>query len=138
MTDVEFVKATEKLEQYFDKEYTSNQRKIMFDFFKHWNVEKYNRSINYCIRNNKYLPKIVDLTNADTLTINTQSNKKIIFSKCNICNGEGFVRYFKKIKDGDRIIKYEYIALCTCENAKQQKQINKYNFPTLDELGLAK
>ena len=136
MTEAEFVKATTRLENYFDKEYKSEQQKIMYDFLREWSVEKYNKAINYCIRNCKYLPKIADLTNADTATVNIQSNVKLDFTKCNKCNGEGFTRYFKNIKDGTRIIKYEYIALCTCENAKKQRSANGYNFPTLTELGL--
>lgn len=136
MTEVEFVKATNRLEQYYDKEYTIDQRKIMFEMLKEMSIEKYNRAINYCIRNCKYMPKIADLTNADTNTVRVENNEKINFVKCNKCNGEGFVKYFKNVKDGNRTLKYEYVALCTCENAKKQKEINKYNLPTLAEVGL--
>ncbi len=136
MTEAEFVQATSKIEAYYGKDYTTEQSKIMFDMLKEMSIEKYRKAVNYCIRNCKYIPKIADLISADTSTINTQINNKIEFVKCEKCNGEGFIRYFKNIKDGDRVIKYEYIALCTCENAKKQREINKYNFPTLAQLGL--
>lgn len=136
MTDVEFVQATTRLENYFDKEYKSEQRKEMYNMLKEWTIEKYTRAVNFCIRNCKYLPKIADLTNADINTIRTQSGKTIDFVKCDKCNNEGFIKYFKQIRNGDKMIEYEYIALCTCENARKQKEINGYDLPTLEELGL--
>lgn len=136
MSNEEFIQATSRLEGYFDKEYKTEQLKEMFIVVKGWTIEKYTKAVNYCIRNNKYLPKIADLTSADTATVQTQSTKAIEYSKCKKCNGEGFIKYFKQKNDGNRILKYEYIALCTCENAKKQKEINKFNLPTLAEIGL--
>ena len=136
MTNEEFIQATSRLEGYFDKEYKTEQLKEMFIAVKGWTIEKYTKAVNYCIRNCKYLPKIADLTNADTATVQTQSTKTIEYTKCEKCNGEGFIKYFKKKIDGNRTLKYEYIALCTCENAKKQKEINKFNLPTLAEIGL--
>ena len=136
MTNEEFVQATSRLEGYFDKEYKTEQLKEMFAVVRGCTIEKYTKAVNYCIRNNKYLPKIADITNADTATVQTQSTKTIEYTKCEKCNGEGFIKYFKKKIDGNRTLKYEYIALCTCENAKKQREINKYNFPTLAEIGL--
>ena len=136
MTNAEFVQVTGRLENYFDKKYTTEQLKEMFYMLKEWSLEKYTKAVKYCIRNCKYLPKIVDLTNADISTVKTQSNKDIDFVKCNKCNGEGFIKYFKEKNDGNRVLKYEYIALCTCENAEKQRKINGYNLPTLAEIGL--
>ena len=136
MSNEEFIQATSRLEGYFDKEYKTEQLKEMFAVVRGWTIEKYTKAVNYCIRNCKYLPKIADLTNADTATVQTQSTKTIEYTKCEKCNGEGFIKYFKKKIDGNRTLKYEYIALCTCENAKKQKEINKFNLPTLAEIGL--
>lgn len=136
MTQSEFVEATSRLERYYDKEYSNEQLKIMYDFLKVWNKEKYIKAINYCLQNNKYLPKIADLTGANINIAKVKEDKRINFVKCNRCNGEGFIKYFREVKNGNNIIKYEYIALCTCENAKKQKEINKYNLPTLAEVGL--
>ena len=136
MTNEEFVQTTSRLEGYFDKEYKTEQLKEMFTVVKGWTIEKYTKAVNYCIRNNKYLPKIADLIGADTATIQTQSTKTIEYTKCKKCNGEGFIKYFKQKRDGNRILKYEYIALCTCENGRKQKEINKFNLPTLAEIGL--
>ena len=136
MTNTEFIQATSRLENYFDKEYKAEQQKEMFSMFREWSKERYIQAISYCIRNCKYLPKIVDLVNAEIGTGRIQETKKIDFVKCDKCNGGGFIKYFRKIKDGDRTIEYEYIALCTCENADKQRQINGYNLPTLAEIGL--
>lgn len=136
MSEIEFVQATGRLERYFDKEYLPEQIKEMFRFFKDWNKEKYIKAIDYCLRNSKFLPKIADLMNADIDTAQVKNKEKINFVKCNKCNGEGFIKYWKTVQDGGRKLKYEYIALCTCENAKRQREVNKYNFPTLAEVGL--
>lgn len=98
MTNTEFVQATGRLEKYFDKEYKSEQLKEMYNMLKQWSLEKYVKAVTYCIRNCKYLPKIADLTNADISTVKTQSNKDIDFVKCNKCNGEGFIKYFRTKK----------------------------------------
>lgn len=135
MTQSEFVEVTTRIENYFDKEYTSEQRKIMYDNLKDWNKDKYVRAANYCIRNSKYLPKIADLTNKDINATAVQNRPEIKFIKCDKCS-DGFVRYFKFIKNGTKTLKYEYMALCTCENGRMQKEINKYNLPTAAELGI--
>lgn len=136
MNNTEFIQATSRMERYYDKEYTTDQLKIMFDFLKGWNVEKYVKAINYCLRNCKYLPKLADLTSANTDTVQVSDKEKIDFVKCNKCNGEGFVKYWKTEPNGGKPIQYEYLALCTCENANKQRAINKYNLPTLAEVGL--
>ena len=136
MTEPEFVQATTRLENYFDKEYKPEQMKEMYNMLKEWSLSKYVKAVNHCIRNCKYLPKLADITNADNSMINIQSNKKIDFVKCDRCNGEGFIKYFKTKKDGNRVLKYEYMALCTCKNAEQQRQVNGYKLPTLAELNL--
>ena len=135
MTNAEFIQATSRLENYYDKEYTTEQLKIMFDMLKEWNIQKYIRAINYCIRNNKFLPKVADLTSAESDNNQVVEKPKIDFIKCNKCS-EGFVRYFKELQNGGKTIKYEYLALCTCENGHKQREINGYNFPSIAEIGL--
>lgn len=87
--------------------------------------------------NNKYLPKIADLISANTNDMQVQNKPKIEFVKCNKCNGEGFIKYWKIVPNGELPpIKYERVALCTCENAEKQRTINGYNLPSIAEIGL--
>ena len=135
MNNIEFVEATSRLEKYFDKEYSPEQLKIMFDFLKEWDRNKYVRAINSCLKTCKYLPKLADILTANTDNFSASNkNKEIDYIECKKCNGEGFVKYYKKTPNSKTA--YEYIALCTCENAKQQRKTNKYNLPTLEEAGL--
>ena len=136
MTNAEFIQATTRLENYYDKEYTTEQLKIMFDFLRGWTVEKYMKAINFCLKNNKFLPKIADLTNAEIDNNQVQNKEKIDFVKCDKCNGEGFIKYWKTIQNGGKPIQYEYIALCTGDNADKQRSINGHKLPTLAEVGL--
>ena len=136
MINAEFIQATTRLENYYGKEYTTEQLKIMFDFLRGWTVEKYMKAINFCLKNNKFLPKIADLTNAEIDNNQVQNKEKIDFVKCDKCNGEGFIKYWKTIQNGGKPIQYEYIALCTCDNADKQRSINGHKLPTLAEVGL--
>ena len=131
----EFVEATNRLEKYFNKEYTSDQRAIMFDTLKQLSLAEYNRAVNYCIGNCKYLPKIADLKEGMAQIDHVQNREEIQFIKCDKCN-DGFVRYFKNIKAGGKIIPYEFLALCTCENGLKQRSVNGYNFPSSAEIGI--
>ena len=132
----EFVEATSRLERYFNKEYTDDQRKIMFDTLKDLSLPQYTRGINYCISNCKYLPKIADIKEGVSHLESVKENKpKIDFIKCDKCS-DGFVRYFREISNGDKKLKYEYVALCSCANGMKQKTINGYNIPFINEIGL--
>lgn len=132
MTEAEFIQANSRLEKYFDKEYTTYQHKEMYNVFKDWSLTRYVEAINYAIKNCKYLPKVADLYKINYEIPQVKDKPQIDFVKCNKCNGEGFVRYFRKIYGHD----YEYMALCNCENGKKQKAINGYNIPTVDEIGI--
>lgn len=136
MNNAEFVEATSRLEHYFDKEYKTEQLKIMFDCLKSWNIEKYRKAVNHCIKTCKFLPKLADLTDTDINFAEVKNKQEIVFVKCKKCNGEGFVKYFRTIQNGDKPITYEYIALCDCENAQKQREINRCNLPTLAEIGI--
>lgn len=136
MDKAEFIEATNRVEHYFNKSYEIEQLKIMFEFFKDWRIERYRKAINYCIENCNFLPKIKDFKNAEIDLPQVTNKEQIEFMKCKKCNGEGFIKYYKDIQNGDKPITYEYIALCTCVNAQKQREINKYNLPTLAEIGM--
>lgn len=130
----EFILAVNKLEKYYDKEYSEDQRKIMYERLKNLTVKELNRAINNTLDTSKYLPKIADLKSALVQPNNPVVNKsEIEFIKCDKCDC-GFVQYFKDIKDGNRILKYPYVALCDCENGKKQKDINGYDLLFISEV----
>ena len=130
----EFVEAINKLEKYYDKEYNQDQRKIMYERLKNLTVKELNRAINNVLDTSKYLPRIADIKSALAQPNNPVVNKpEIQFVKCGKCDC-GFVQYFKDVKDGERTIKYSYVALCDCENGKKQKEINEYDLPFISEI----
>lgn len=132
----DFLKSTQRLEKYYDKEYTEEQTKIMYDRLKNLSSKEFNRAIDIVLDECKFLPKIADIKNALIQPNNTVTNKEeISFIKCEKCIN-GFIKYFKDIKDGERILKYDFIALCTCENGRKQKEINGYKLPFITEIGL--
>ena len=128
MTIEEFVKATNRLESYYGKEYTIEQRKIMYNLLKDWSIQDYIKGVTYCIENCKYLPKVADFKQmkADYKPNYTQQTDDFNYINCKKCT-KGFVRYYKQFEN----YKYEYIALCTCENGQERKkQGYQYKFIT--------
>lgn len=122
----EFVEATNRIEQYFGKEYTSEQRKIMYEELKNITIERYKRIIVKVIREDKYLPKVADIL---------EKNQEIGFEKveeeivdCKICKGVGLLTYKKEFEG----LTYTYACRCSCKNGLRKS--NKIPFAT--EIGV--
>lgn len=139
----EFIEATGRLEKYYGKEYTGEQRKIMFEELQNLNIERYKQLIAMLIRKSKYLPKIADFTEVD---IETPYTKKENAQKteCSKCNSTGYLIYTKIIKDGNREIRNQYACLCDCGNAEKYEGWNisdkryksKFYTPYVKEINL--
>lgn len=141
----EFIEATNRLEQYYNKEYSNEQRQIMFEELKEINIERYRKLISAVLKKCKFLPKIADFVDTDMEMPHTHSQEeekeKI---ECKKCNSTGYVIYTKVTKNGDKEMKNQYAAICTCGNAKQYKgweikdKVHRSNFyiPLIQELGL--
>ena len=143
----EFIEATARLEDYYGKEYTKQQRQIMFDELKHLDIARYKKLVSTVLRTCKYLPKISDFIEADkeepyiSENIEEETKEK---KDCQICNGTGYIIYKKKIKDGNKELVYDYVAICKCGNSKQYKgweiqdtkHRSNYYTPHMEELGI--
>lgn len=141
----EFIEATSRIEQYYDKEYSNEQRQIMFDELKNLDIERYKKLVSVVLHNCKFLPKLSDFFAAEKETPYGQGlNENIEKIDCNKCNGTGYIVYIKLENDGERKIPYSFGALCTCGNAKQYKgwevkdkrYMSDFYTPTIEELGL--
>ena len=144
MTELEFVEATSRIEQYFEKEYSKEQRKIMYEELKEFSAEKYKRLVSAVIRKNKYLPKVADFIEVNKEDIFTPQQNKTEKIECKKCNSTGYIIYTKSTKDGGIEIKNQYGAVCDCGNAKKYEGWNmldsrhksNYYTPNANELGL--
>lgn len=143
MQSGEFVEATTRLEQYYGKEYTNEQRQIMFDELQNLPIERYKQLISMLIKKSKFLPKIADFTEVDIETPYTIQDK-IQKTECKKCNSTGYLIYTKVIKDGNRELKNQYACLCNCGNAKKYEGWNvsdkryksEFYTPFVQEIGL--
>lgn len=115
----EFIEATSRLEQYYDKEYTNEQRQIMFDELKDLEITRYRRLISAVIKKNKFLPKVSDIIEANIEEPYGTKNKDKEIIQCNKCNSTGYILYTKKVKNGDKFLEYTFSSICSCGNAKQ-------------------
>jgi len=126
----EFIEATNRAEKYYEKEYSTEQQKIMFEEVKKMPLEKYQKAIGICIRSCKYLPKLVEILNAANSIIDMNNNNKKIQVPCSICRGSGIVRYYKILQENG--YEYEYACKCTCKNGENYSK----KIPTFEDLGI--
>ena len=61
MQTSEFIRETSRLEKYYEKEYTQNQKAIMFEQLKELKVEQYKNAIDVAFGKCKFLPKVAEL-----------------------------------------------------------------------------
>lgn len=121
MQSGEFIEATGRLEQYYDKEYTNEQRQIMYDELKDIEIERYKRLISIVIRKSKFLPKVADIIDANNEEPYTNYKNEQEKIECSKCNSTGYIIYNKVIQDGNKEYTVPYGALCDCGNARQYK-----------------
>lgn len=128
MTRSEFVEATSRLEQYYGKEYTTQQLQIMFEELKQLAIERYRQLISAVIRKSKYLPKVADIfeANIEEPYINQEHKDEIV--ECKRCNNTGIVTYIKIIEG----MEYTFGARCNCKNGLKEPQI----IPSVNEIGI--
>lgn len=145
MTQSEFIEITARIENYYGKEYTTEQRKIMYEELGDFTTERYRKLVSSVLRKCKFLPRISDFIEANKEEpYSTSSKEETPKIECSICGGTGIVIYKRKIVDGDRELVYDYAAICRCGNTKQYKgweiqdvkHRSNYYTPYIDELGL--
>jgi hypothetical protein len=126
----EFIEATSRAEQYFEKEYSNEQRQIMYEELKKMPLEKYRKTLANCIRTCKFMPKLADILKASTDIDNVNYERNRVYTPCKICGSKGFVRYYKVLQENG--YEYDYACRCTCENGEYYSK----SIPTFEELGI--
>lgn len=131
MTSKEFVEATNKLEKYYDKEYTKDQIQIMFKELKEMGIERYRQLISAIIRKNKFLPKVADFIEMDKEIprVIDNSAQKV---ECKKCDSLGIIIYKKMIANGNKRTEYLFGSRCNCANGKNLPK----EIPSAQELGI--
>ena len=126
----EFINITNRIEKYYGKEYSNEQRKIMFEELGDMSIERLQQSVKSCIRSCKYMPKIADIIQASSeIKI---FEKKREYTPCKMCDGVGFIKYYKILQEND--YEYEFMCKCTCKNGEYYNK----RFPTYEDLGIQK
>jgi len=118
LTQAEFVEATTRMEQYYEKELNIEQRKFWYENLKNLPVENYRKITYELMKNCKFFPKFADIQEIrkNTQFSSKKTEKEKIHEKCEICGGAGIIQYYKSIKNGEKDLKYLYVAKCKCRN----------------------
>lgn len=119
MTQSEFIEATSRIEQYYGKEYTNEQRQIMFKEIGDIGIDRFRQLISAIIRKSKFLPKIADFIEANIETPFVSQKDDLQKIECKKCNSTGYLIYTKIIKDGERELKNQYACICNCGNGRK-------------------
>lgn len=124
----DFNKETQKLEKFYEKEISEEQKKIWYEEFKKMPIERYRYLIGQAYRKSKFIPKLADMIEINKNCGYVENEKSS--ETCRICKGSGIITYKKKIKKTEN--EYTFACRCTCKNGlKLSKAI-----PTWQEVGL--
>lgn len=104
----EFTEEIKKVENFYQKEYPEEQKKIIYREFKTTNIARFKYIIGQIYRTSKFLPKLADLIEINTNLGFIQEDRKNNI-KCDKCNSTGYIPYIKKEE-----IDYQYFAVCSC------------------------
>lgn len=144
MTQSEFIEAASRIEQYYCKEYTNEQRQIMFKELKDMSIERFRQLMSAILRKSKFLPKIADFVEVDIEIPFSAQKEELQKIECKKCNSTGYLMYTKIIKDGDRELKNQYACVCKCGNARKyegwkvtdKRYRSNFYTPLAQELGI--
>lgn len=120
----EFIEASSRVEQYYGKEFSKEQRMIIFEELKSLDIARYRKLISEVLRKSKFLPKIADFIEANTelpYSVQLEDKQKV---DCKKCNSTGYIIYTKIIKDGSREIRNQYGCICSCGNSRKYEGWN--------------
>lgn len=127
MTQSEFIEVTSEIEKFYEKELTTEQRRVWFEELKNINKEKYRQISKKIYITSKFFPKLTDIIEINkTLPTTLKDDGKIY--ECSRCNRTGIIIY-KKIFDSRE---YEYAARCNCLNGQKKSK----SIPSIDEVGI--
>lgn len=134
MTLIEFSDETEKLEQFFNKELNEIQRQQWYYELKRFSIERYQEIVREAMRGRKFMPSLAEILEIASIigrAYNSHAKNETV--PCEICRGDGVVRFYKIINGHE----YEKFAKCICPNANN-KWGNIENMVTFEEVGFTK
>ena len=121
MTIDEFTKVTTEIENFYQKEISDEQKKIWFSELKGMDIKRFKYVLSQVYRTCKFLHKLADIIEINTNLGYSQVRKEDNTKKCSKCKNTGYITYWKKIKNGDKEIKCQFTAVCSCGKQKQYK-----------------
>ena len=147
MQIAEFIQETSKIEKFYNKPMEQYEKDIWYQELKNIPVNRYAQVIRRAFNECKFMPKLADIV-AINRELPYNTNNKAIKEKvfCYKCHGDGVIKYFKSVDNGDRTYIYEYFARCICQNGNDfnydgtkisdEKHRSKFYIPSIAQLNL--
>ena len=147
MQIAEFIQETSKIEKFYNKKMEQYEKDIWYQELKSITVSRYAQVIRKAFNECKFMPKLADIVAINReLAYNTNNSENKQKVACSKCHGDGVIKYFKKVDNGDRVYDYEYFARCTCQNGNDfnydgtkisdEKHRSKFYIPSIEQLNL--
>lgn len=140
----EFDEEVSKLERFYQKKVTDEQRRIWFTELRNLDISRFKYIISQVYRTSKFLPKLADILEINANLGYSQVKQEENKNKCKRCNGTGYITYKKTTKNGANDMLYEFGAICSCrmkpryEGWKITDERYRSNFytPFAEEVGI--
>lgn len=140
----EFDEEVSKLERFYQKEVTDEQRRIWYTELRNLDISRFKYIISQVYRTSKFLPKLADILEINANLGHSQAKQEENKNKCKRCNGTGYITYKKTTKNGANDMLYEFGTICSCrtkpryEGWKITDERYRSNFytPFAEEIGL--
>lgn len=140
----EFDEEVSKLERFYQKEVTDEQRRIWYTELRNLDISRFKYIISQVYRTSKFFPKLADILEINANLGYSQAKQEENKNKCKRCNGTGYITYKKTTKNGANDMLYEFGAICSCrmkhryEGWKITDERYRSNFytPFAEEIGL--
>ena len=110
----EFDEEVNKLERFYQKEVTDEQRRIWYTELRNLDISRFKYIISQVYRTSKFLPKLADILEINANLGYSQVKQEKNKNKCKRCNGTGYITYKKTTKNGANDMLYEFGAICSC------------------------
>lgn len=147
MTEKEFIEETSNIEKFYGKELNQFENSRWFQELKNIDTTRYRQIIRQVFRKCKFMPKLADIISIqDELPYGQAKTNLFEKVECSKCKGFGILFYTKIVDNGDRKLRYEYVARCDCQNGlnysydgtkiADKEHRTKFYVPTAQQIGI--
>lgn len=110
----EFMNEVKKIENFYDKELSDEQKQVWFKELRYIELPRFKYIETQIYKTLKFMPKLADIVEINANLGYSQMKKEEQKVNCKKCNGTGYIVYKKLIDNGTSKLEYNFGAICSC------------------------